>query len=191
MANHLIMQASITIPGLQLIEPRIFADSRGYFLETWNDDRYEALGFTSRMVQDNLSFSKQGVLRGLHFQNPLPQGKLISVMAGEIFDVAVDIRVGSPTFGLWNGVTLSSENHQQFYIPPGFAHGFCVLSPTALVAYKCTELYQPKNELTIAWNDPSLAIQWPIAEPILSQKDADAARLADIKRERLPIYKAG
>ncbi|MBS0208559.1 MAG: dTDP-4-dehydrorhamnose 3,5-epimerase [Planctomycetes bacterium] len=179
---------SVNLPGVMLIEPKLFLDSRGYFLETWNDERYPALGLSARMVQDNLSSSKQGVLRGLHYQFPHPQGKLVSVLLGKIFDVAVDIRVGSPTYGEWNGVTLSGEDHRQFYIPPGFAHGYCVLTPRAIVAYKCTELYRPKCESTIAWNDSAIGIQWPVSDPILSAKDADALCLADIPRERLPRY---
>lgn len=178
----------VDLKGLILIEPAVFTDNRGYFLETWNAARYRDFGVESAMVQDNLSFSHFGVLRGLHFQNPSPQGKLISVLVGQIFDVAVDIRLGSPTFGSWNGVRLSADDHRQFFIPPGFAHGFCVLSPSALVNYKCTEFYQPKHELSLAWNDPDLAIDWPLATPIVSPKDAAAPRLAEIPRDRLPRF---
>jgi dTDP-4-dehydrorhamnose 3,5-epimerase len=176
------------LPGVVILEPRVFADSRGYFLETWNQQRYASLGLPERFVQDNLSSSSKGVLRGLHHQHPNAQGKLVTVIRGAVFDVAVDIRVGSPHFGRWVGVTLSSENHRAFYIPPGFAHGFVVLSDEALFSYKCTEYYAPSCEASLIWNDPDLAIDWPEASPNLSPKDLAAPRLRDVPRDRLPTY---
>jgi dTDP-4-dehydrorhamnose 3,5-epimerase len=176
-----------SLPGVMLIEPRIFGDDRGYFLETWNRDRLaQALGIDAEFVQDNLSSSARGVLRGLHYQHPCGQGKLIMVLDGTIFDVAVDIRAGSPTFRRWLGITLSADGHRQLYIPPGFAHGFVVTSDSALFSYKCTEFYRPEHEGSIAWDDPDLAIDWPIASPILSAKDRDAPRLRAIAPQRLP-----
>lgn len=179
------------IAGVRIVEPKVFGDTRGFFMETWNQARYAEAGLPERFVQDNLSFSRRGVLRGLHFQNPNGQGKLVYVLQGEVFDVAVDIRLGSPTFGQSVSAVLSSENRRQFYIPPGFAHGFCVTSETALFAYKCTELYDPKAEGSILWNDPALGIDWPIAEPELSAKDTAGIALADFPRERLPVYQGG
>jgi dTDP-4-dehydrorhamnose 3,5-epimerase len=172
------------LPGAVIIEPDVFGDSRGFFLETWNRERYAAAGLAVDFVQDNLSFSRRGTLRGLHFQNPRAQGKLVSVLIGEVYDVAVDIRHGSPTFSQWVGVSLTSENKRQFYVPPGFAHGFCVTSETALFAYKCTELYAPGAEGSVLWNDPDLGIDWPIAEPLLSEKDRAAPRLREIAPKR-------
>lgn len=157
-------------------------------METWNRIRYVEAGLDVNFVQDNLSHSTRGVLRGLHFQNPNAQGKLIMVLQGEVFDVAVDIRVGSPTFKQWVGVSLSGENKQQFYIPEGFAHGFCVLSETALFTYKCTDFYSPTTEGGIQWDDPEIAIQWPIIDPILSEKDQKYKPLREIAPECLPIY---
>ncbi|MBA3005492.1 MAG: dTDP-4-dehydrorhamnose 3,5-epimerase [Proteobacteria bacterium] len=168
------------LAGLLIIEPKVFGDERGFFLETWSRKRYQDIGINIDFVQDNLSFSGRGVLRGLHFQNPQPQGKLVYVLQGEVFDVVVDIRKGSPTFGRWHGVVLSGENKRQFWVPPGFAHGFCVTSDTALFAYKCTELYAPQHEKSIRWDDPALAIDWPINEPQVSDKDRLAPMLADI-----------
>ncbi len=136
-------------------------------------------------VQDNVSFSRRGILRGLHFQNPKPQGKLLQVLQGEVFDVAVDIRRASPTCGKWHGLVLSGENKRQFYIPPGFAHGFAVLSETAFFQYKCTEFYSPKDEMAIRWDDPDLGIEWPLKEPLLSERDGKAQRLRDVPPERL------
>jgi dTDP-4-dehydrorhamnose 3,5-epimerase len=176
------------LPGVVIIEPKVFGDERGYFLETWNQARYASAGLPATFVQDNLSFSRRGVLRGLHFQNPNAQGKLVHVLQGEVYDVAVDIRLGSPTFGHWVAERLSAENKRQLYIPPGFAHGFCVVSETALFAYKCTDLYHPQTEGSVLWNDPDLAIPWPIADPELSNKDRAGIRLADVPRERLPVY---
>ncbi|CAN5806757.1 dTDP-4-dehydrorhamnose 3,5-epimerase [soil metagenome] len=178
------------LPGVLLLEPKVFRDDRGYFLETWNQGRYVELGLPGRFVQDNLSFSKRGILRGLHYQHPRAQGKLVSVAQGEVFDVAVDIRAGSPTFGKWFGALLSAENARQFYIPEGFAHGFVVISDSALFSYKCTEFYQPREEGSIVWNDPEIGIQWPVETPTLSPKDADAPRLLDIPPDRLPRFNA-
>lgn len=174
------------LPGVLIIEPRIFRDARGYFLETWNQAAYEAAGLPRAFVQDNLSHSVRGVLRGLHYQYPSAQGKLISVLDGEILDVAVDIRPESPTFRQWFGVRLSSENHRQCYVPPGYAHGFLVTSEIAKVSYKCTALYQPRDEGSIVWNDPDIAIDWSFEAPILSPKDREAPRLRDVPKERLP-----
>lgn len=173
------------IPGLLIIEPKVFGDARGFFMETWNRQRYRDAGLAGDFVQDNVSLSRRGILRGLHFQNPGGQGKLVSALQGEVFDVVVDLRRRSPTFGRWYGLTLSAENHRQFFVPPGFAHGFAVLSETALFAYKCTELYAPQNEVTLAWNDPEIGIQWPLASPQLSAKDARGLPLRDIPPDRL------
>ena len=174
------------LPGLLIVEPKVFGDSRGFFLETWNRNRYREAGLDADFVQDNLSFSRRGILRGLHFQNPNPQGKLLQVLLGEVFDVAVDIRRSSPTFGKWQGLILSAENKRQFYIPPGFAHGFVVLSETALFQYKCTEYYSPKDEMSLRWDDPDLGIDWRLNEaPLLSERDAKALRLRDIPADRL------
>jgi len=183
--------SSTTLPALLLIEPKVFGDPRGYFFETWHSQRYAEYGVPRVFVQDNVSRSRRGILRGLHLQEPFGQGKLVQVLDGEILDVAVDMRVGSPTFGQWAAERLSSENHKQLYIPEGFAHGFCVLSESALLHYKCTELYHPETELSVAWNDPDLGIAWPIAEPLLSAKDSAAKRLRDIAPERLPRYSEG
>lgn len=176
------------LSGAVIVQPKIFGDARGFFFESWNRERYAAEGLDIDFVQDNLSFSRRGVLRGLHFQNPNAQGKLVQVLHGEVFDVAVDIRVGSPTFGQHAAVTLSADNKRQFYIPPGFAHGFCVTSETALFAYKCSDIYNPKAEGSVLWNDPDLGIEWPVAAPELSGKDAEGIRLADFPRERLPRF---
>ena len=154
-----------------LIKPKVFGDQRGYFIETYQEERYAEHGIPSVFVQDNLSFSAKGVLRGLHWQSPHSQGKLVSVLQGEVFDVAVDIRPSSPTFGEWVGRFLSSENHHQMWVPPGLAHGFCVTSETALFSYKCTDLYFPKAEKCIRWDDVDLDIQWPAQSMIVSEKD--------------------
>jgi dTDP-4-dehydrorhamnose 3,5-epimerase len=174
------------LPGVVVIEPEVFGDERGFFMETWNQPRYVAEGLPAGFVQDNLSQSRRGVLRGLHYQLPFPQGKLLSVIEGEIFDVAVDIRRSSPDFGRWVGVVLSSANRWQLYVPPGFAHGFCVLSDTALVAYKCTEVYRPKADRGVRWDDPQIAIDWPVANPAISGKDRGAPLLSAIAPEDLP-----
>jgi dTDP-4-dehydrorhamnose 3,5-epimerase len=176
------------LPGVVVFEPRVFGDARGYFLETWNQERYASSGAAPTFVQDNVSSSAQGVLRGLHFQHPHGQGKLVTVLEGEVFDVAIDIRVGSPTFGQSVGVVLSGETKRQIYIPPGFAHGFCVTSERALFMYKCTDSYAPEAEGGIIWNDPDLGIEWPIERPALSAKDEKYARLKDVDRARLPTY---
>lgn len=176
------------LAGVVILEPRVFHDSRGYFMETWNRARYESFGLPGTFVQDNLSSSVRGVLRGLHYQHPRAQGKLVTVLKGEVFDVAVDIRVGSPTFGQWVGVTLSEENKREFYIPPDFAHGFVVTSESALFSYKCTEYYDPKGEASLLWNDPGIGIEWPSGTPILSPKDEAAPRLDEISLDRLPRY---
>lgn len=163
----------LQIPDLILIEPRVFGDERGFFMETYNYREFEEFGLTDRYVQDNHSKSSRGVLRGLHYQkSKAAQAKLVRVIRGEIFDVAVDIRRGSPTFGKWVGVILSEQNKRQLYIPAGFAHGFCVLSEEAEVLYKVTDFYNPQEERGIIWNDPDIAIDWPVKEPILSKKDA-------------------
>lgn len=164
-----------------IIEPKVFRDERGFFLETFQSSRYaELAGITSPFVQDNLSRSSKGVLRGLHFQKNNPQGKLVRVVSGEVYDVAVDIRKDSATFGQWEGVVLSEDNQKQFWVPPGFAHGFVVLSQTADFDYKCTEYFDPSDEASILWSDPNLDISWPIKNPILSLKDASAPLLKDI-----------
>ncbi|MCX5869453.1 MAG: dTDP-4-dehydrorhamnose 3,5-epimerase [Deltaproteobacteria bacterium] len=179
------------LAGLLVIEPKVFGDARGFFVETWSRKRYQEMGINVDFVQDNLSFSSRGVLRGLHFQNPQPQGKLVYVLQGEVFDVAVDIRKGSPTFGRWHGIVLSDNNKCQFWVPAGFAHGFCVTSETALFAYKCTELYAPQHEKSIRWDDPALAIDWPITEPQVSDKDRLAPLLADIDPTHLYDFNGG
>ncbi len=176
------------LPEVLLVEPDVFGDERGYFIETWQKQRYADLGLAVDFVQDNLSFSQQNILRGLHVQNPYSQGKLVHVLQGEVFDVAVDIRRDSPNFGRWVGVYLSEHNHHQLYIPEGFAHGFCVTSPSALFAYKCTELYHPEAEFTIAWDDADINIRWPVTNPILSKKDLDGWRLKDVIPSKLPLY---
>jgi dTDP-4-dehydrorhamnose 3,5-epimerase len=177
------------LPGVVVVEPKVFGDERGFFMETWNQARYEEAGLPNRFVQDNLSFSAKSVLRGLHFQNPDQQGKLVQVLQGEVFDVAVDIRVGSPTFGEWEGVILSSENKRQFYVPEGFAHGFFVTGKNALFSYKCTAKYNPEAEGSVLWNDPEIGIEWPAeGPPTLSEKDRVAPSLGEIPAERLPRY---
>jgi dTDP-4-dehydrorhamnose 3,5-epimerase len=167
------------LPGVLIIKPPHFTDHRGFFMETHHQERYAEAGLNRVFVQDNHSRSKKHVLRGLHYQLTRPQGKLVFVVAGEIFDVAVDIRKGSPTFGKWTGAYLSDENKQQIYVPEGFAHGFVVLSEFADVIYKCTDFYAPGDERGIYWADPSIAINWPIKDPILSDKDRECPRLFD------------
>jgi len=176
------------LPGAMVIEPQVFGDSRGFFYESYNEAKYRAAGIDRTFVQSNVSRSARGVLRGLHYQWPNPQGKLVSVLEGEVYDVAVDIRHGSPTFGQWAGVMLTAENHRHFWIPEGFAHGFCVVSEFATFAYQCTALYDPKADAGIRWNDARLAIDWPAAEPLLSDKDGNAPLLAEVPVERLPTY---
>lgn len=178
------------LPDVLVIETDRFSDDRGHFLETFHAHRYADAGIAGPFVQDNLSYSKAGVLRGLHLQHPQGQGKLIQVVDGAVYDVAVDVRIGSPNFGRWAGFTLSSEENRQIYLPPGFAHGFCVLGDTALFSYKCTDVYDPASELTVRWNDPTIGIDWPVADPVVSPKDADAPCLPDIDPARLPRYDA-
>ena len=180
----------LSLPEVLLIEPDVFGDARGYFLETWSRERYAALGIDVPFVQDNLSRSSRGVLRGLHLQNPYTQAKLVFVPVGEVLDVVVDVRVGSPRFGQWASAVLSSENKRQLFVPAGFAHGFCVISDDVLFAYKCSDLYHPETELGVAWNDPRLAIDWPVETPSLSRKDSAYPTLAEIPVERLPRYVA-
>lgn len=168
------------LDGVLLVTPQVFGDDRGFFMETYNRDKAVELGLPGEFVQDNHSKSSYGVLRGLHYQSPQWQGKLVRVVQGEIFDVAVDIRAGSATFGEWVGVYLNDENKQQLYVPEGFAHGFCVTSQTAEVIYKCTSLYQPNDEGCLLWNDPEVGIEWPVDKPVLSPKDEVGQRLADL-----------
>jgi len=177
-----------SLSGLKIIEPKVFGDQRGYFLEIWNRKRYAEVGIDVDFVQDNLSLSRSGVVRGLHYQYPETQGKLVYVLQGEVFDVAVDIRKDSPTFGKWEGVVLSDENKRQLYVPEGFAHGFCVLSETALFAYKCTALYNPQVEGGILWNDPEIGIDWPVTDPVLSEKDTKYPQLKEWMSRGMPDF---
>lgn len=176
------------LAGVLVLEPNVFSDERGFFLETWKSTRYENAGIGGPFVQDNVSFSKKGVLRGLHFQYPQSQGKLVQVLSGEVVDIAVDVRVGSSTFGHWVSEVLSDANHRQIYIPPGFAHGYCVTSQTAVFSYKCTDFYNSATESGIIWNDPDLNIDWPIKEPVLSPKDANYSRLKDLSPDKLAHF---
>ena len=169
------------LQGLLIIEPSVFEDKRGYFFETHHRERFQSAGLNANFVQDNLSFSKKGTLRGLHFQINHPQVKLVQAITGEIFDVAVDIRTKSPTFGKWSGAILSEENKRQLLIPGGFAHGFCVLSENAHVAYKCSDYYSPEDEGGILWSDPTVAIDWPVKDPVLSDKDQQYPCLSDLR----------
>jgi dTDP-4-dehydrorhamnose 3,5-epimerase len=175
------------LKGIILIEPDVHEDRRGRFLELYHLDRYAKAGLSARFVQDNFARSVRGTLRGLHYQRRHPQGKLVTAMEGTVFDVAVDIRRGSPSLGKWYGVELSAENARQLYIPPGFAHGYCVLSDTASVMYKCTDFHVADDERGILWNDPALGIAWPVATPLLSAKDQAYKTLADSDSE-LPLY---
>ena len=177
-----------SLPGCVIIEPAVFGDERGFFFETWNADRYGEHGLPTKFVQSNVSASARGVLRGLHYQWPNPQGKLVSVLEGEVYDVAVDIRRGSPHFGRWSSVILSAENKRQFWIPEGFAHGFAVLSERAIFSYLCTAQYDRAADAGVRWDDASIGIDWPISEPLLSDKDAKAPFLEDVSPDRLPIY---
>ena len=170
------------LEGVLLVTPQVFEDDRGFFMETYNQQKAKEAGMPSEFVQDNHSKSSKGVLRGLHFQSPQWQGKLVRVVQGEIFDVAVDIRDGSPTYGQWVGVYLNEKNKQQLYVPEGFAHGFVVTSDTAEVIYKCTSLYAPQQEGSVLWNDPDIGIDWPVESPLLSNKDRDAVRLHDLPK---------
>jgi dTDP-4-dehydrorhamnose 3,5-epimerase len=175
------------LDGVLIVEPTVFRDSRGFFLETYHQKKYHDAGLEADFVQDNHSRSVQGTLRGLHAQLRRPQGKLVRAVEGEIWDVAVDIRHGSPTFAQWFGLTLKAEDFRQLYVPPGFAHGFCVLSEVAQVEYKCTDFYDPDDELTVAWNDSQIGIPWPVDEPILSAKDIQAPTLSELLA-KLPRY---
>ncbi|MGB3543392.1 dTDP-4-dehydrorhamnose 3,5-epimerase [Rubrivirga sp.] len=175
-----------SLPDALVIEPRVFGDERGFFLERYHADRYAAAGIPATFVQDNHSRSPRGILRGLHFQKEHPQGKLVEVARGQIWDVIVDVRLGSPAFGQWEGVELSEDNHRQLWVPPGFAHGFCVTSDVADVFYKCTDVYRPDDEGGIAWDDPDLGIEWPVADPVLSAKDQTYPRLQDLEAADLP-----
>jgi dTDP-4-dehydrorhamnose 3,5-epimerase len=175
----------LEIPGVLLVEPSVFKDQRGFFVETFHRHRYSAAGITDTFLQDNLSRSQRGVLRGLHLQNPVAQAKLVSAPLGAVFDVAVDVRLGSPTFGKWVGRELSADNQHQLYVPVGCAHGFCVLSDVALFSYKCTDVYSPNDQFGVAFDDPDIGIEWPIEDVILSDKDRVLPRLKDIPKERL------
>ncbi len=182
--------STTSLPGVILIEPRLFSDNRGFFLETFNQNRFDQAGLNLNFVQDNHSRSCRGTLRGLHYQLKHPQGKLVYAVRGEILDVAVDIRRGSATFGRWVSVLLSEENHKQLYVPEGFAHGFCVLSETADVIYKCTDVYTPGDDYGLLWEDEALAIDWSISAPLLSDKDRQNPRLSEMPPENLPLYSA-
>ena len=178
------------LPGVLLLEPKVFGDVRGFFMETWQAARYSGAGMPERFVQDNHSRSRRGVLRGLHYQLTQPQGKLVWVTRGAVFDVAVDIRRGSPHFGRWYGCMLDDVDHRQLYIPPGFAHGFCVVSDEADFFYKCTDYYHPPSERGIAWDDPEIGIDWPLREVSLSGKDQQNPRLSAQRPEELPVYES-
>jgi dTDP-4-dehydrorhamnose 3,5-epimerase len=175
------------LSGVVVVKNRVFGDERGFFMETYNQQRFESMGLPSNFVQDNHSRSSKGVLRGLHYQFPQWQGKLVRVVSGAIFDVAVDIRSDSTTFGQWYGIEISEENHLQLYIPPGFAHGFVTLSDSADLAYKCTSLYNAEDDAGIAWNDPDIGIDWPVSDPLVSEKDAAAPPLSKINHSRLKV----
>ncbi|MBA2626858.1 MAG: dTDP-4-dehydrorhamnose 3,5-epimerase [Gemmatimonadales bacterium] len=179
---------STEIPGVLRFEPPVHGDARGFFMETWHRARYRGAGIVEEFVQDNVALSRRGVLRGLHFQQPNPQGKLVSALRGEVFDVAVDVRRGSATFGKWVGACLSETNRHQLYVPPGFAHGYLVTSDEALFAYKCTANYEPASERTVRWDDPVIGIDWPNRAPTLSARDAAAPLLGDITA-LLPAYR--
>lgn len=176
------------LPGVYVLEPRVLGDERGFFYESFNQAHFAELGIDVRFVQSNVSRSVQGVLRGLHYQWPNPQGKLVSVLEGEVYDVAVDIRRDSPTFGRWAAAMLTAGNKRHFWVPEGFAHGFCVVSESAVFTYQCTALYDPAADAGIRWNDGDIAVDWPISTPQLSDKDAQTPFLADIAPERLPDY---
>lgn len=178
-----------SIEDVKIVEPQRFGDQRGYFFEVWHQKRYKEAGITSLFVQDNCSMSRYGIIRGLHYQLTHPQAKLVQVLKGSVYDVAVDIRVGSPTFGQWLGVLLSEENGRQIYIPEGFAHGFCVTSEEAVFSYKCSNYYMPDDEGGILWSDPGIGIEWPDVESVLSDKDQVYPCLADIEPSRLPKYR--
>jgi dTDP-4-dehydrorhamnose 3,5-epimerase len=178
-----------SLPGVIVVEPDVFRDPRGFFFETYHARKYRDGGIDATFVQDNHSRSTRGILRGMHAQRQRPQGKLVRVLQGEVFDVAVDIRRGSPTFLKWVGVTLAADNFRQCYVPPGFAHGFVVISEIAEFEYKCTDFYDPSDELRILWNDPAIGIEWPVRDPILSDKDRTGRPIADLM-EHLPVFEA-
>lgn len=179
------------LPGVKVVEPAVFGDERGFFMETWNRSRYAEHGIDLDCRQTNLSLSRHGVLRGLHFQHPNPQGKLAYVIEGEVLDVAVDIRVGSPHFGRWTAARLSGDNRRQMWVPEGFAHGFCVLSDRALFAYLCTAEYDPDTDRSLRFDDPDIAVDWPLAEPEVSGKDRKAPTLAELRDQgHLPEYQS-
>jgi dTDP-4-dehydrorhamnose 3,5-epimerase len=181
---------STDLPGVVIIEPDVFGDDRGFFMEAYHAEKYAALGITCAFVQDNLSFSAQGTLRGLHYQLPFSQAKLVWVITGAVLDVAVDIRRGSPTFGHWVAEILSEENRRRLFIPRGFAHGFCVLSPSAHFMYKCDALFHPEADRGLRWDDPAIAVEWPLSDPVLSSKDACLPFLSEIPEDLLPRYDA-
>lgn len=176
------------LPGVLVVEPKVFRDRRGSFFESWRQSTYSEIGIEGPFVQDNVSRSARGVLRGLHFQHPNGQGKLVQVLSGEVFDVAVDVRIGSPTFGQWTAITLSEEKVLQFWIPAGFAHGFCVTSDSAIFVYKCTDYYVADSEHTVRWNDPDIGIEWPLEDPQLSDKDRSGTLLREFDAGQLPRY---
>ena len=176
------------LPGALILEPKVFGDARGFFYESYNKTVWDDAGLSANFIQTNVSRSARGVLRGLHYQWPHPQGKLVSVLEGEVYDVAVDIRRGSPTFGQSMGVMLTAENHRHFWIPEGFAHGFCTVSDFATFTYQCTALYDHAADAGIRWNDAALAIDWPVSEPLLSDKDRKSPLLQDVATERLPVF---
>jgi len=176
------------LPGALILEPQVFGDTRGFFYESYNKGKWQEAGIMADFIQTNVSRSAKGVLRGLHYQWPNPQGKLVSVLEGEVYDVAVDIRRGSPTFGQSFGVMLTAENHRHFWVPEGFAHGFCVLSEFATFTYQCTALYDAQADAGIRWNDADLGIDWPLSTPLLSDKDGKTPLLKDVAPERLPVF---
>lgn len=186
-ARRLVQVSPTDLPGVLLIEPTVFRDARGVFVETYHARRYEEAGITERFVQDNSSRSVRGTVRGLHFQEPHAQGKLVMAVEGAVFDVVVDVRRGSPSFGKWCAVELSADNLRQIYVPPGYAHGFCVTTETAVFLYKCTDFYSPKDERGILWNDPALEIPWPVSSPVISNKDRAYRTLKEMEPD-LPLY---
>lgn len=182
--------SKFSIPGLVLVQPKVFRDDRGYFFENWHNHRFKKTVANVDFVQDNISYSKRGTLRGLHLQFPQSQGKLVTVLQGSVFDVAVDVRKGSPTYGQWQGVYLSHENQHQFYIPPGFAHGFVALTDGCLFSYKCTDYYNPDAEITIHWNDLEIGIDWPKIDSqfLVSDKDARGMKLSELSDEKKVLF---
>lgn len=186
-----LQHESTQLPGVKVFTPQVYRDARGFFMELFHARSYREFGVARPFVQDNLSHSCRGALRGLHYQLHHPQAKLVTVLRGEVFDVAVDIRRGSPSFGQWTGVLLSEENRRQLLIPEGFAHGFCVLSEEADVFYKCTDFFMPEDDRGVLWSDPELAVAWPIADPVISEKDRRHPTLAGIPEDQLPRYAAG